>query len=389
MAAIAAFALTSCGDDNDGDTTQPEDTVLSGSLTSDRTLTKDNIYTLSGRYIVEGGATLTIEAGTIIKAEQGTGASASALIVSRDGMINAQGTATEPIIFTSVADQITQGQIVSPNLTPSTNGLWGGVIILGEAPISAQNANGDDVVELQIEGIPTTVNALYGGTNGGDNSGTFSYVSIRHGGANIGDGNEINGLTMGGVGSGTTVNNIEIVANQDDGIEWFGGNVSVNNVVIWNAGDDALDTDQDWIGTCSDFIIVTPDGSAFELDGPEGSTNRGTHQFDNGVVYAGSAISDLVDWDDNTNAGLTNIYFYGIDASYTDGISSFGGDGAATTSAWEYTLPAGLSVDSVFQGVPASILTEVAENANTVGPDASAFGWTWAGASNSLSAIGL
>lgn len=110
------------------------------------------------------------------------------------------------------------------------------MIVLGYAPISA------DALTAQIEGIPPSdPNGLYGGDQPFDNSGVIKYVSIRHGGTNIGEGNEINGLTLGGVGSNTIIENIEIVANQDDGIEWFGGTVNVTNVVLWNVGDDAVD----------------------------------------------------------------------------------------------------------------------------------------------------
>jgi len=394
MAAFAAFALTSCEDDETTDTpTTPsgaEVVPVSGTISSDATWTKDKVYRMDGRVLVSGGATLTIEAGTIIKAAPGSGAFASALVVTRDGMINAQGTASEPIIFTSLADEIEPGEIVSPNMDPTNNGLWGGVIILGEAQISASNDDGDQLSELQIEGIPTSVDARYGGNNDADNSGVFSYVSIRHGGANIGDGNEINGLTMGGVGSGTTVDHVEIVANQDDGVEWFGGSVNASHVLVWNCGDDGLDTDQDWIGNCNDFIVVAPDGSAFELDGPEGNLNRGTHQFSNGIVYAGSSISDLVDWDGGTNAGVENVYFFGWDADYKDGISSFGGDGTGTNANWEYTLTAGGEpVDSVFAGADASILSAVGLNANTVGATVSEYGFSWASQSGALSGLGL
>lgn len=392
MAAVAAFAFTSC-EDEPTTVTPPSGSDLipvEGTITSDVTWTKDNIYRLDGRVLVTGGATLTIEPGTIIKAKPGSGAFATALIITRSGMINAQGTATEPIIFTTLADDIEPGQISSPNMDPTDNGLWGGIIILGEAQISASNDDGDQLSELQIEGIPTSVDALYGGTNDADNSGVLSYVSIRHGGANIGDGNEINGLTMGGVGSGTTIDHIEIVANQDDGIEWFGGSVNATNLLVWNCGDDALDTDQDWIGTASDFIIVAPDGSAFELDGPEGDINRGTHQFNNGIVYAGSDISDLVDWDDNTNAGVADVYFFGWDADYTDGISSFGGDGTGNNANWQYTLPAGGEpVDSVFADVPAAALTAVTTGAQTVGPSTGDFSFTWAVQSGAVSSLGL
>ena len=142
----------------------------------------------------------------------------------------AEGTADAPIIFTSVADEISPedvaaGNFGSPNLLPTMDGLWGGVIVLGKAPISAS------ADEVQIEGIPTSdTNGLYGGDSPDDNSGKLRYISIRHGGANIGEGNEINGLSLGGVGTGTVVENIEIVSNQDDGVEWFGGTVNVQCV---------------------------------------------------------------------------------------------------------------------------------------------------------------
>lgn len=380
----------SCQYDNTADLV-----VKEGTITNDETWTKDKIYRLKGRVYIDGNATLTIEAGTVIKADPGQGAFASALVVRRGAKLMAMGTESEPIIFTSIADDIQPGQIESPNLQPTQNGLWGGVIILGRAQISAQNDNGDQLTELQIEGIPTSENALYGGSDDNDNSGTITYISIRHGGSNIGAGNEINGLTLGGVGSGTTINNVEVVANQDDGIEWFGGSVDVDNVVIWNSGDDGLDTDQDWIGTCTDFLIVTPvGGSAFELDGPEGNLNRGSHQFTNGVVYAGGDIDHLVDWDGNTNAGVKDVYFYGFSDDYTepgfDAIESFGGDGTGDNGNWQYTLnPNGLPADTIFAGVPPAALTEVAQNANTVGPTQAEFGWTWASVSGALGSIGI
>lgn len=387
----------------------PSCVALPNEINSDMTLTADKIYRLSGRVYVNNGATLTIKPGTIIKADPGQGQASSALIIRRGGMINAAGKADSVIVFTSVQDNIKVGEKVGTNLENTQNGLWGGVIILGKALISAQNDNGVDITELQVEGIPTSEDAKYGGNDDGDNSGVFSYVSIRHGGTNIGAGNEINGLTLGGVGSGTTIDHIEVVANQDDGIEWFGGSVSLNNVLIWNSGDDGLDTDQDWIGSCTDFIIVTPrGGSAFELDGPEGTLNRGTHQFTNGIVYAGDDIDHLVDWDGSTNAGVADVYFYGIANDYKyiaddpntpdddeefSPIESYGGDGTGNTTNWEYTAPAsGTPEDQIFTGVPASPSAElnvVGANNNTVGPNSSTFGWTWASQSGALGQIGL
>src|SRR5690606_26176788 len=168
--------------------------IVTANVTTNTTWTKDKEYHLATRVAVTSGATVTIKAGTVIKGEAGSGANATALLVARGAKIIANGTATEPIIFTSVADKITSGQIESPNMDAGTNGLWGGVIVLGKAPISG--AGGAEAV--QIEGIPASdLNGLYGGTDANDNSGELSYISIRHGGTNIGDGNEINGLTLG------------------------------------------------------------------------------------------------------------------------------------------------------------------------------------------------
>jgi len=219
------------------------------------TLTNDKVWYLVGRTSVEYGVTLTIQPGTIIKGNSGTGANATALIIARGAKINAQGTPQQPIIFTSEIDNIQIGELYGSSLEPTLNGLWGGVIICGNSPISASNTS------MQIEGIPASdPNGLYGGTSETDNSGVFSYVSIRHGGANIGEGNEINGLTLGGVGNGTTINNIEIVGNQDDGIEWFGGNVNCY---------------QGYNGDLTNVLIIpTQNGDhVLEIDGGEGQWN--------------------------------------------------------------------------------------------------------------------
>lgn len=230
----------------------------------------DSIYTIQGRISVENGATLTIQPGVIVKGSIGIGANASALVIARGGKIDAQGTALSPIIFTSTVDSIQPGQLISPNLDETHTGLWGGLIILGNAPISATTS------PLQIEGIPTSdQNGLYGGTDTLDNSGILKYVSIRHGGINIGSGNEINGLTLGGVGSGTIIEYIEIVGNQDDGIECFGGNATIKHSLVWGQLDDAYDIDQAFSGLFENFISVagTQPDHALEIDGGEGSWN--------------------------------------------------------------------------------------------------------------------
>ncbi|MFM1932654.1 MAG: hypothetical protein RL226_1957, partial [Bacteroidota bacterium] len=166
----------------------------SGSGTGTVTWTNDNVYHLDGFVFVNSGQVLTIEEGTVIKGLPGTGADASALVVARGGQIIAIGTAAQPIIFTCESDPL------DGSLPYDTRGQWGGLLILGSASLNSTPG------ETQIEGIPDTEpRGLYGGTNDGDSSGTLKYVSIRHGGTDIGAGNEINGLTFGGVGSGTIV----------------------------------------------------------------------------------------------------------------------------------------------------------------------------------------
>ncbi|MDQ7051624.1 MAG: hypothetical protein Q9P14_01515 [candidate division KSB1 bacterium] len=174
--------------------------------------TSDKVYVLDGFVFVDEGAELWIEPGTVIKGKPGQGEQASALIVARGGKIYAMGTPTHPIIFTAEADDVTD-----PNDLPlDARGLWGGVIILGRAGLNSTPG------ETAIEGIPTTEpRGLYGGNDDDDNSGVFRYVSIRYGGTDIGAGNEINGLTLGGVGRGTVIEFVEVFNNKDDGFEFF------------------------------------------------------------------------------------------------------------------------------------------------------------------------
>jgi hypothetical protein len=331
---------------------------------------------------VVNGATLTIEAGTIIKGEAGTGSNATALLIARGGVLMAEGTATEPIIFTSVADEIspeniTAGNFASPNLDPDINGLWGGLLVLGKANISASNDNGD-VSEVQIEGIPTSdPNGLYGGSDDTDNSGVLKYISIRHGGTNIGSGNEINGLTLGGVGSGTIIENIEIVANQDDGIEWFGGTVNLKNAVVWNTGDDAVDTDQSWAGTLDNFVIIAPGDHNFELDGPEGSHIAG-HTIKNGYVIANDFAlerfsSDLINTDDNSIVNLENIFITDIrEGQIVNRVVHTVGDVNFTGIVLD--VPAENLADYLKDGV----IPEGVTAGTSYTTDLSVFGWTWA-----------
>lgn len=364
---------------DDGSCEYPEDPstiTVTSNITTNTTWETGKTYILGGRIAVTDGATLTIQPGVIVKGEAGSGANATALIISQNGMIDAQGTATQPIIFTSVADEIEPGQIASPNMDPALSGLWGGLIILGEASISA------DAATAQIEGIPASdPNGLYGGSNDADNSGILTYVSIRHGGSNIGEGNEINGLTLGGVGSGTTIHHIEIIANQDDGIEFFGGTVSVSDVIVMNNGDDAIDTDQAWNGTLDNVVIINPGDEAFELDGPEGSYVNGNHTITNGTIKAAGA-SGLVDNDDNTNVDMNNMYFFDLTAGQT--FDQVPIEYTCTFSAFQATIPSGEAVADYF--VDGSDVWTTDVSSATVGATLSAFsGWSWADLNGDLS----
>ena len=135
--------FNACGEDTDGgnggSTTTSNEVIVSENITGNTTWSKDKTYILAGRISVVTGVTLTIEPGTIIKGQAGTGANATALIVARGGKLMAEGTATEPIIFTSVADEIKSGEIASPNLPTDFNGLWGGLIVLGDVSLSYNN----------------------------------------------------------------------------------------------------------------------------------------------------------------------------------------------------------------------------------------------------------
>ena len=242
---------------------QAQVVTVSGEITTNTTWTKNNIYLLSGFVYVEDGATLTIQAGTIIKGDK---ASKGTLIVTKTGTIQAQGTECEPIVFTSNEPAGTR-----------TYGDWGGIIILGEAPINV--TGGSAVIEGGVD-TPES-DGTYGGANPADNSGVLSYVRIEFPGIPFVPGNEINGLTMGGVGSGTTIDHIQVSYSGDDSFEWFGGRVNAKYIVAYRGFDDDFDTDFGYRGkvqfgySLRDPNIADVSGSnGFEQDNDAtGSTN--------------------------------------------------------------------------------------------------------------------
>ncbi len=242
---------------------------------------EDTVYLMTTRIYIDSGRILIIEPGTIIKADNDQGQDAAALIIARGGKIYAEGTRQKPIIFTSEFDDLDDPNDI--DFGANGRGLWGGVIILGYAGINV--AGGVN----QIEGInPSNTKGRYGADYAAgevpiddENSGIMRYVSIRHGGAEIGSGNEINGLTMGGVGSGTTIEYIEVWHNKDDGFECFGGTVNLKYIASCYVGDDNLDYDEGWRGNAQYvFAIADPDG------GDHGGEHDGGTAPEDGIPYA-------------------------------------------------------------------------------------------------------
>lgn len=386
----AAATLISACEGNGGGTTEPIgnplEVIKSGVLSSNEIWSADSIYVLNGRVVVPSGVELTIQPGTIIKGKEGDGANASTLIIAQGGSIDAQGTESAPIIMTSILDNITVGEMAGTNLDQTDAGLWGGLIVLGYAPISA------DAATALIEGLPANeAYAVYGGTDDSDNSGIIEYLSVRHGGTLIGDGNEINGITLAGVGSTTQINHIEVVANVDDGVEFFGGSVSASNIVVWAQGDDAYDIDQAYSGTIDNFIYIAgPDSDhGMEVDGPEG-TLGGAFTATNGTLYGLSA--EIADFRDSAMGTVQNIYITGFDAAGDWEIDETGGAYNYENSLLNFSsieidmsnYPAASTLSEVFldkSGAvtswnPSDFATSV--TTATVGADESKMAWTYA-----------
>lgn len=266
MATVLTF--TACSSDSDGDgngngnggneggtgsSIVVGDNILSGSLTGEQTLEAKE-YILNGTVVIEDGGRLNIPAGTTIKAREGF---SSYLLVAQGGKLYAEGTATNPVVFTA-------------NTTSPTSGYWGGIIINGRAPISGTNANMSDTGLTEIDN-----NYRYGGSNANDNSGVLSYVQILYAGARSTADIEHNGLTLNSVGNGTTIENLYILESADDAIEFFGGTVNVTNLLAVNPDDDMFDFTQGYSGTLkncygvweSDYTSTEADPRGIEADG--------------------------------------------------------------------------------------------------------------------------
>ncbi len=301
-----------------------------GDLLSPNTvLTCDKTYLLDNKIYVQDGKSLTIQPGTVIKGvSTGTTAAANAILVNRGGKIFANGSASCPIVFTAFDDQL-DGTYALTN-----KGKWGGIILLGKAKNNLTTAanysaagtvgfagtalnsgsvtlstgqvipsgyNGGDGVGF-IEGfLAADARNLYGMPVGyeddNDNSGIMRYVSIRHAGATVGANNEINGLTLGSVGRGTTLEYIEVVSNDDDGIEFFGGTVNLKYATVMFNNDDAFDYDQGWrgkgqfwFGVKLDAATFTGGDGGFEVDGDDQKSN--SSYLSRPIIYNATMIGN-------------------------------------------------------------------------------------------------
>jgi hypothetical protein len=246
--------------------------TLSGNISSDMTLTSDKFWVLDGLVVVESGASLTIEAGTVIAGLDGTGDATSYMIIDKGAKIYANGTSSRPIVFTSSKAAV-DGEAPEP-------GQWGGLTIIGHAANS------------QVQ--PYEVNSAFtaDATNMADSSGVFRHVHILNSGITMEQDKEINGLSFVGVGSGTIVEDITVDRSDDDGVEIWGGTVNLTNVRITRCTDDYFDIDDGYSGTVTGLIINTTTGNAgLEMSGTTDATFKdftittGAAQAKEGAIY--------------------------------------------------------------------------------------------------------
>jgi len=246
---------------------------LSGTITRDVTLTNSNVYELVGKVVIGGdntdSATLTVQSGTTVYG----GTSTDFLVISRGSGLQVNGTANAPVTFTGIDDML--GNVDED----TTRGLWGGVVINGNAPINdcPEGAAGG-TLECTKEGEANS--GLFGGDDPEDSSGRLKYMVVKYAGSNVDPENQLNGIAFQGVGSGTTVDYVQVHNNLDDGIEFFGGNVNATHVVLTGNADDSLDWTDGWQGSIQYLLINQAADSAdngIEADNREGDENAMPH----------------------------------------------------------------------------------------------------------------
>ncbi|WP_210514114.1 T9SS type A sorting domain-containing protein [Hymenobacter terricola] len=254
LMAVATVAAASSAQAQTVCPTAPTPITVDGvRITTNTTWTSNNIYLLKNFVFVESGATLTIQPGTIIKGDLAT---KGTLTIKQGGRIDARGTATQPIVFTS-----------NQPAGSRARGDWGGVILLGRA---TQNIPATPTAPLpSIEGGLPVADGVFGGTDDADNSGIMQYVRIEFPGVAYSTDNEINGLTLGGVGNGTTLDHIQVSYSGDDSFEWFGGSVNAKYLITYRGIDDEWDTDNGFHGKVQ-FGVALRDPNVADQSGSNG-----------------------------------------------------------------------------------------------------------------------
>ena len=258
--------------------------IMSGNLEEDFTLNSNQIYNLNASFIVESGVKLTIPAGTRIQALDG--GTSVYIAVLKGGQIDIQGTEASPVFMASAS---------------GNPGDWGGLTICGDASTTA-GAN----AEAEVGGF------IYGGTNDADNSGSISYLVIEGTGAQINADSQYNGVSLYAVGAGTTINNVAIINGKDDGIEFFGGTVSVSNLFLENNADDSIDWTEGWNGTVDNaYITHTVSGFSTVF---EGDKDNGNPNFNN-ITAVSNVGGTALQFKKESGATITGLSLTGYDVS--------------------------------------------------------------------------
>jgi hypothetical protein len=378
--ATVAILLSSCSLDNDDENqgiipgTEVTSQNLAGNLTTDLRLTSGIAHNLIGALLVKDGATLTIDAGTRINAL--AGGTDVYILVEKGGKIIADGTADNPIVFTS-------------NATNPQPGDWGGIIVNGKAPLSRQaGSESNSAAEVNAA-------ILYGGAVSEDNSGILNYVKIEYTGARIDDEAEHNGLTLNAVGAGTVISNIAILYGDDDGIEFFGGTVNATNILVVNAKDDMFDFTQGYVGTCTNlygvrengYTAVTSDPRGIEADGNlDGNTPTDIDQsqftIDKITIInnaSGVDMSDGIKVRRGATATITNAYLsLGAGATYSDLVDLTDGKGDGTDAisiTGNANTANGLDITDIKNTTSGGATVSITA-ATTGGADSSVFAWS-------------
>lgn len=273
--------------------------TLSGEITTDVTLDANEVYEIVGAVFVRNGGSLTIPAGTFLFADPTNNAAVTAditaadvIIVNQGGTLNLNGTAANPIIFSS---------------SSQTSGSWGGIVLLGNAPINLNGGVGNaEIADNVGEDLP------YGGNDAADSSGSLRYVILAYPGTQINTESEFNGFSFYAVGTGTTLEFLEVFQGQDDGFEWFGGTVNASNLYA-NAFDDSFDWAEGFVGTLDNILADQPSGADHCIEADNLRADNDASPRSNPTVmnatFNSSGDDDAIRLRRGTSAQFDNILF--------------------------------------------------------------------------------